>query len=73
MKPWMSPSGLNRGIQFVIPDHWSTEQALAIVELLDDLREVIWSRYQIQLCEYLREDRVTESSSDDVIDESDPF
>lgn len=66
MKPWRLPSGLQRGIPFIIQDDWSTEQALAVVELLDDLREVIWNRYQLQLHEQLREQRcspTTPSSS----------
>lgn len=54
------PSGLLGGIPFIIQDDWKPEQALAVVELLDDLREVIWSRYQIQLQELLREQRCTQ-------------
>ena len=45
MKPWLLSSGLQRGIPFIVQDDWSPEQALAVVELLDDLREVIWARY----------------------------
>ena len=60
MKPWLLPSGLQRGIPFLIPDDWSPEQALAAVELLDDLREVIWSHYRLQL----REQRCTDTPSD---------
>jgi hypothetical protein len=73
MKPWLLPSGLQRGIPFIIPDEWSPEQALAVVELLDDLREVIWGRYQLQLYEHLREQQCDHSASDsDSIAESDP-
>ena len=60
MKPWLLPSGLQRGIPFIIQDDWSPEQALVVVELLDDLREVIWNKYQLQLYELLREQRCTE-------------
>lgn len=63
MKHWQLPSGLQRGIPFIIQDDWSPEQALAVVELLDDLREVIWNRYQIPLQELLREQRVTHNES----------
>lgn len=55
MKPWHLPSGLQHGISFIIQNDWSPEQALAVVELLDDLRETIWNRYQLQLHELLRE------------------
>ncbi len=73
MKPWLLPSGLQRGIPFIIPDHWSPEQALAVVALLDDLREVIWGRYQLQLYELLREQHCTRIESDfDSTDENDP-
>jgi hypothetical protein len=57
MKPWRLPSGLQRGIPFIIQDDWSPEQVLAVVELLDDLRELIWNRYQLQLHEQLRDQR----------------
>jgi len=42
MKPPELPSGLRQGIPFLLPAHWSPEQALAVFELLDDLREQIW-------------------------------
>lgn len=64
MKPWLLPSGLQRGIPFIVQDDWSPEQALAVVELLDDLREVIWNRYQLSLQELLREQRCSQGASD---------
>lgn len=75
MKPWFLPSGLQRGIPFIIPDDWSPEQALAVVELLDDLRHIISERYQLQLKELLQEQRGTNVASEsDSIRESDlPF
>ena len=73
MKPWLLPSGLQRGITFLIPDDWSPEQALAAVELLDDLREVIWNHYRLQLHEQLREQRCTDTPSDSSsINKTDP-
>ncbi len=63
MKPWLLPSGLQRGIPFIIQDDWSPEQALAVVELLDDLRAVICERYQLHLCELIREQRCTHTAS----------
>lgn len=32
-----------------IPDYWSPEQAMAIVEFLDDLRNHIYARYELQI------------------------
>jgi len=73
MKPWHLPSGLQRGIPFIIQADWSPEQALAVVELLDDLREVIWNRYQLQLHELLREQCcMSDTPSHRNIDETDP-
>ena len=73
MKPWLLPSGIQHGIPFLIQDDWSPEQALAVVELLDDLREMIWARYQIQLQELLREQRCSQPTSESKnINETDP-
>lgn len=73
MTPWLLPSGLQRGIPFLIPDDWSPAQALAVIELLDDLQTVIWQRYQLQLCELLSEQRCMRiPSASNTIDETDP-
>ena len=52
------PSGLKQGLPFLISADWTDEQALAVVELLDDLRELIWAHYQWPLQELLREQRL---------------
>ena len=44
-----------RPITVEIPAAWTPEQALAVFELLDDLREKIWVRYSVQLQELLEE------------------
>ncbi len=36
-----------------LPDHWTPEQALAVYELLNDLAESVWNRYQIPLLELI--------------------
>lgn len=64
MKPWLLPSGRQRGIAFLLPDDWSPEQAQAVLELLDDLREVIWQHYQIPVRELLADERDTDLASD---------
>lgn len=43
----------------IIPDYWTAREALAVYEFIDELREVIWSRYGLQLQELMQEDRVT--------------
>ncbi len=32
-----------------IPEYWSAEQALAVYELLEELLQAIWARYQLQI------------------------
>ena len=60
------PSGLQRGLAFLIQDDWTPAQACAMVELLDDLREVIYSRYLLQIQQYLQEDRTEYTRSTDI-------
>lgn len=55
------PSGRTHGIPLLIDADWSPEQAMAVVELLDDLREQIWRHYQLQLQQLYREDRISEN------------
>ncbi len=64
MKPWLLPSGLQRGMPLLIQEDWTPEQALAVIELLDDLREVIWQRYQLPLQDLLREQCSTQAITD---------
>lgn len=65
MKPSPTPSGPQRTIAFGLPKDWTSEQALAVFELLDDLREMIWNHYQIPIQDLLREQRMTISDPDD--------
>jgi len=58
-------NGLPLTIPLEIPAYWTPEQAFAVVELLDDLRDRIWAHYSAQLLEggaagvgYLLKDRV---------------
>ena len=44
-------------IPFGIPAYWTPEQALAVVELLDELREMIWSHYDMQLLDLIHNDQ----------------
>jgi hypothetical protein len=44
-------------IPFGIPAYWTPEQALAVVELLDELREMIWSHYDMQLLDLIHDDQ----------------
>ena len=55
-----------------IPDYWTPEQALAVFELLDDLRERILFRYEEQIRDVLRDECAPspppEHSGDDASD-----
>ena len=57
MKTYHQPSGLTRGLDLLISDDWTPDQALAVIELLDDLRDRIWVRYELALFELIRENR----------------
>jgi len=59
MKRDPQPSGLRHGLELLIDANWSPEQAMAVIGLLDDLRDRIGSRYELALIEQFRNDRVT--------------
>lgn len=68
------PSGLQRGLPFLIQDDWTPAQACAVVELLDDLREVICRHYQLQIQQYLQHDRAgVPNSTASTLDDEVPF
>jgi hypothetical protein len=59
-----------------LPTHWSPEQAVAVFEILDDLREHVWARYGPQIQQVLRDERSTAIAvaGDIAIDDADvPF
>ena len=50
-------------IPFAIPAYWTPEQALAVIELLEHLRDLIWSHYGVQLYGEYREEYREQSDS----------
>jgi len=44
-----------RAISVTIPDTWTPEQALAVFELVDELRETIFALYGCQMQDLLQE------------------
>lgn len=42
-----------------IPDDWSVEQALAVFEILGDLRDCIWNHYGLDIQALLQEQTLT--------------
>lgn len=68
MNPYHPPSGLRQGLDFLIQADWTPEQALAVIELLDDLRERIWAHYNLAIVARLRDDRWTDEDGLDIPD-----
>lgn len=65
MKTIHLPSGITQGIPFLIDANWTPEQAMAVVELLDDLRQQIWAHYELQLYPLFCEQRPHHDIGDD--------
>lgn len=61
-------TGLPLSIPLEIPATWTPEQAMAIIELLDDLRDKIWAHYDVQLLDEFREHYRPASIQDDIED-----
>ncbi len=59
MTAYHQPSGLKYGLPLFIDPNWSPEQAMAVIELLDDLRDRIWAHYEVALHNSYREDRIS--------------
>jgi hypothetical protein len=68
MRRFHPPSGLRHGLDVLIQADWTPEQALAVFELLDDLRERIWAHYELVIVAQLREERQTNESVPEVSD-----
>ena len=60
MKLYHPPSGIQLGLDLLIDQNWSPDQAMAVIELIDDLRDRIWSHYEIVLQQKFRDERITE-------------
>jgi hypothetical protein len=73
MTPPILPSGLQRGISLTLPDNWTPAQALAVFELLDDLRQVVADHYMIQIQAQLQEQRRCANCPIDSVDPNEPF
>jgi hypothetical protein len=60
-------------IPFAIPAYWTPEQALAVFEFLDDLRNAVWNHYCMQLIDECRAQYAptTMVDSNDPVDDPD--
>ncbi len=43
----------------VIPDYWTAEEALAVYDFIDAIRDEIWSRYEMQLIDIMQKEHST--------------
>ena len=48
---------------FEVPTHWTPAQATAVFEVLDELRELVWRSYAVQIQQVLRQDRAVTTSA----------
>lgn len=55
MKTYYQLFNIKNGLNFLIKNDWSGEEALAAYQLLDDLRFEILDRYSSQIREYIDE------------------
>jgi hypothetical protein len=73
MKPTPQPSGLQHGLAFLIAADWTPAQALAVLELLDDLRARIWQQYALHIQAQLQEQRSATDATDRSATSAPPF
>ena len=59
MRGYHPPSGIKQGLELLIDPNWTPDQAMAAINLLDDLRDRIWSHHEIVLQQKLRDERIT--------------
>jgi len=43
----------------MIPDYWSPREALAVYDFIDELRDEIWNRYELELIKIMQAERST--------------
>lgn len=57
--PAANPQRGGAAMPMTLPTDWSPEQAVAVFEILDALRERVWARYGLQIQQVLRDERGT--------------
>ena len=48
----------------IIPDDWSPEQAFAVYQFLDELRDRLWDHYQESIIEQLKAEQIIQEQND---------
>ena len=72
MRKWHQPSGIASGLPFTVDATWTPEQALAVWDLLEDLRDRVWTHYGLVIQNLMREQRASFEPLDD-FDQDLPF
>ena len=62
-----------RKIDFELPIYWNDDQALAVFELIDDLREKILAHYGTRIYRLTGEDHQPDNSPIEINEEDLPF
>lgn len=52
------PDTVQSSSRFEVPTHWTAAQASAVFEVVDELRELVWRRYGMQIQKEQRRDRI---------------
>lgn len=65
MKKWHQPSGLSSGLPFTVDATWTPEQAMAVWDLLDDLRDRVWTHYGLVIQNLMREQHLANDRFDE--------
>ncbi len=59
---------------FKIPDYWTSEQAMAVFEFIDEIRDEILVHYQLQIAEQMKEERCYDLECSEAFEDKDiPF
>jgi hypothetical protein len=67
-----SDQSTTRTISLQIPTYWTPEQAFAVFELIDELRDTIWRCYALQLQEEYRDQFQHQDADRDPVELDDP-
>ena len=55
--------------QIKLPDYWSADQATEVFEFIDEIRDAILKKYQLQIMQQIRYERdCTESEAIDIVE-----
>ena len=57
-----------------IPNYWTPEQATAVFELVEEVRNALWKQYHLQIMQQLKTDREIDIDLAEIFEEQEiPF